>query len=407
MLQKEERPLDLGDLRTFLEIAEAGGVSPAARRLGVSKSIVSRRLARVEQALGVQLLSRTTRGAVLTDAGATFGEHAARIAAELDSAQEAISPTGHLRGLLRIAAPMSFGPTLAPVFAELARRHPQLHVRAAYSDRFVDLVGEGFDAAVRLGFLTDSSLVARRICAIHGKYVASPSYIAAHGAPKTPDDLRSHEALMQGTEIWRFVNRGKPILRHPRGRFKADSGEALLAAALAGLGVAALPDFIIAPHVASGALTPVLTDYPLPDRGLYVVRPPGGLPQRKVRVLTDIVLEYFGAGLSQASAYSPGSTKITPADRDQSRRRAGAQDAGHGQSFATLANRTDGFGGKLELPVANGGEVVAQAGRQGPSLPAPPKRTKPAHPPRCEPAGTRSLAKARPPGFVIAAASDK
>jgi DNA-binding transcriptional LysR family regulator len=222
--------------------------------------------------------------------------------AELDSAQEAISPAGDLRGLLRIAAPLSFGPThLAPVLAELAQRHPLLHVRTVYSDRFVDLVGEGFDAAVRLGFLPDSSLVARRICAIHGKYVASPSYIAAHGAPKTPDDLLSHEALMQGTEVWRFMKSGKSILRHPRGRFKADNGEALLVAALAGLGVAALPDFLIELHVASGALAPVLTDYPPPDAGLYVVRPPGDLAPRKVRVLTDILLEYFGAGQSRAA----------------------------------------------------------------------------------------------------------
>lgn len=295
--------MDLGDVRTFLEVADAGGVSPAARRLGVSKSTVSRRLARVEQALGVQLLSRTTHGAVLTEAGATFREHAARIATELDSAQEAISPAGELRGLLRIAAPLSFGPMhLAPVFAELARRHPLLHVHAAYSDRFVDLVGEGFDAAVRLGFLPDSSLVAGRICVMPGKYVASPSYIATHGAPKTPDDLPSHEALLQGTEIWRFVNGGKPILRRPRGRFKADNGDALLAAALVGLGVAALPDLMVAPHVASGALAHVLTDYPPPDAGLYVVRPPGDLPPRKVRALTDILLEYFGAGHSRAAS---------------------------------------------------------------------------------------------------------
>ncbi len=287
--------MDLEDVRTFLEVAEAGGVSPAARRLGVSKSIVSRRLARVEEALGVQLLSRTTHGAALTEAGATFRDHAARIAAELDSAQQAISPEGELRGLLRIAAPLSFGPMrLAPVFAELARRHPLLHVHATYSDRFVDLVGEGFDAAVRVGFLPDSSLVARRICVVHGKFVASPSYIAAHGAPQTPDDLLRHEALMQGTETWRLMDQGKTIRLHPRGRFKADNGEALLAAALAGLGVAALPDFMIEPHIAAGALAPVLINYPPPDAGLYVVRPPGDLPPRKVRVLTEILLEYFG-----------------------------------------------------------------------------------------------------------------
>src|SRR6267154_3067503 len=124
--------MDLEDVRTFLEVADAGGVSPAARRLGLSKSIVSRRLARLEEALGVQLLSRTTRGAALTEAGATFREHAARVAAELDAAREAISPDGDVRGRLRISAPLSFGPThLAPVLAELAGRHPQLHMQAA------------------------------------------------------------------------------------------------------------------------------------------------------------------------------------------------------------------------------------------------------------------------------------
>src|SRR5207249_2650340 len=152
--------------------------------------IVSRRLARLEDALGVQLLSRTTRGAILTEAGATFREHAARVCAELDAAQDAVSPEGDVRGFLRIAAPLSFGPThFAPVFAELARRHPLLHVHAAYSDRFVDLVGEGFDAGVRVGYLPDSNLVARRICAMRGRLVASPAYFAAHRAPQTPEDL--------------------------------------------------------------------------------------------------------------------------------------------------------------------------------------------------------------------------
>jgi DNA-binding transcriptional LysR family regulator len=288
--------MDLEDLRTFIEVVDAGGVSPAARRLRISKSIVSRRLARLEETLGVQLVSRTTRGAALTQAGATFREHATRVAAELEAAQDAISPAGDVRGLLRIAAPLSFGPMqFAPVFAELARRHPMLHVHVAYSDRFVDLVGEGFDAAVRMGFLPDSSLVARSICRIHGKCVASPGYIAAYGAPKTLDDLLTHEALMQGTESWQFIDRDKTTTARPRGRFKADNGEALLAAALAGLGIAALPDFLIDPHVASGALVPVLADYPVPEAGIYVVRPPDAFPPRKVRVLTEILLEYFGS----------------------------------------------------------------------------------------------------------------
>jgi DNA-binding transcriptional LysR family regulator len=294
---QQDRLITLEDLRTFVEVADAGGVSPGVRRLGVSKSIVSRRLARLEEALGVQLLSRTTRGAALTEAGATFREHAVRVVAKLDAAQDAVSPEGDVLGLLRIAAPLSFGPThLAPVFAELAHRHPLLHVHAAYSDRFFDLVGEGFDAGVRVGCLPDSSLVARRICAIRGKLVASPGYIAAHRAPQTPEDLLNHEALMQGTESWRFVHGGKTVVVRPRGRVKADNGAALLAAALAGLGVAGLPDFLIEAHIASGALIPLLGDYPPPDAGLYVVRPPGDFPPRKVRVLIDILIEHFGSG---------------------------------------------------------------------------------------------------------------
>jgi DNA-binding transcriptional LysR family regulator len=287
--------MELEDLQTFVEVADAGGVSSAARRLGVSKSIVSRRLLRIETELGVQLLARTTRGAALTEAGATFREHAARVCTEIDLARETILPTGDLRGLLRIAAPLSFGPAhLAPVFAELARRHPLLHVHAYYSDRFVDIVAEGFDCAVRVGHLADSNLKARRIVSFHGMLVASPDYIRAHGAPDTPDELLTHQALMQGTETWRFIDGDRTIGVHPHGRFKADNGSALATAAVAGLGIAALPDFLVAEHLASGALVPVMTRYPIPDAGIYVVRPPGQHPPRKIRVLTELLIEHFG-----------------------------------------------------------------------------------------------------------------
>ena len=289
--------MDLEDLRTFVEVADAGGVSPAARRLGVSKSIVSRRLFRLEAELGVQLLARTTRGAALTEAGIAFREHAARVCAEIDSARETILPAGDLRGRLRIAAPLTFGPTLlAPVFAELARRHPLLHVHVCYSDRFVDLVGEGFDCAVRVGYLSDSNLLARQVGPIGGKLVASPDYIRAHGAPETPDDILTHQALMQGTETWQFTDGAKTISIHPQGRFKADNGTALAVAAVAGLGLAWLPACLIEDYLASGALVPVMTRYPPPTAGLYVVRPPGQHPARKVRVLTDLLIEQFGGG---------------------------------------------------------------------------------------------------------------
>jgi DNA-binding transcriptional LysR family regulator len=287
--------MNLEDLRTFVEVADAGGVAPGARRLGVSKSIVSRHLARLEESVGAQLLSRTTRGSTLTEAGTSFREHASRVLAELDAAQEALTGSGELRGLLRIAAPLSFGVTqLAPVIAELARRHPLLRIDTSYSDRFVDLVAEGFDAAVRLGLLSDSSLVARRISSFRGKLVASPTYIAQHGQPRTWSELADHEAVTQRGEVWPVPGRGaKPGTLRPQGRFTADNGEAVLAAALAGIGIAALPDFLVDPHIEAGRLTLLLGDQAFPELGMFVVRPPGTVASRKVRVLIDVLVEYF------------------------------------------------------------------------------------------------------------------
>ncbi|MFG3448506.1 LysR family transcriptional regulator [Stenotrophomonas sp. NPDC047960] len=286
--------MDIEDLRTFVDVADAGGVSPAARRLGVAKSIVSRRLARLEAELGVQLLARTTRGAALTEAGATFREHAARACAEMDAAREAILPNGELRGRLRIAAPLTFGPThFASVFAEMARRHPQLHVHAPYSDRFVDMVAEGFDCGVRVGYLPDSNLVARCVGPLYGRLVASPDYVSANGSPESPDELGAHEALMQGTEPWQFMDGDKVVTVHPRGRFKADNGTALLAAALSGLGIAWLPDGLTREHRDSGALVQEMPRHPPPPAGIYVIRPPGQHPSLKVRALTDLLIECF------------------------------------------------------------------------------------------------------------------
>lgn len=287
--------LDIEELQTFVEVADAGGVSPAAFRLGVSKSIVSRRLARLEAELGVQLLARSTRGAALTEAGVTFRDYAARVCAEMDVAREAILPAGALRGRLRVAAPLSFGPThFAPVLAEMARRHPQLHIQTGYSDRFVDLITEGYDCAIRVGYLQDSNLIARCIGPINGKLVASPGYIKAHGSPEKPRELIAHQALMQSTEAWQFMDGDKVVAVRPQGRFKADNGVALVAAAVAGLGIAYLPDCLTHDSVASGALVPIMTGYPPPPAGAYMVRPAGQHPARKIRVLTELLIEYFG-----------------------------------------------------------------------------------------------------------------
>ena len=286
--------MDIEDLQTFVAVADAGGVSAAARRLGISKSIVSRRLFRVEAELGVQLLARTTRGAALTEAGTTFRDHAARASAEIDAAKETILPNGELRGRLRVAMPLSFGPShFSPVLADMAKQHPQLNVHTVYSDRFVDLIAEGFDCAIRVGYLQDSNLIAKRVGPIYGKLVASPDYIEAYGSPETIDEIVNHQALMQGTEAWQFMDGDRIVSVQPQGRFKADNALALAAAAAAGLGIAWLPDCITYEYVSSGALVPILTRYPPPSAGAYVIRPPGQHPARKVRALTEMLIKSF------------------------------------------------------------------------------------------------------------------
>lgn len=285
--------MDIEELRTFVEVADAGGVTAAALRLGVSKSVVSRRLARLEANLGIQLLARTTRGAALTEAGLTFRDHAAKVCAEIDIARETILPEGELQGRFRIAAPLTFGPThFAPVIADLARLNPRLQVRSCYTDRFVDLIAEGFDCAIRVGHLANSNLLARRVGRTPAVYVAAPAYIEQHGSPQTPEEFGAHEVVMQGNETWLATDGDSIITLKPHGRFKADNAVALVAAALAGIGVAGIPRELVTEHIASGALVPVMTRYPPPALGVYVVRPPGQHPARKVRVLTEMMIEH-------------------------------------------------------------------------------------------------------------------
>lgn len=295
--------MDIEELQTFVEVAEAGGVSAAARRLGVAKSVVSRSLIRVETALGVQLLARTSRGAALTEAGMAFHVHAARIVAEFDAARESILPAGEIRGRLRIAAPISFGPThIAPAITMMAQRHPLLQIQTHYSDKIVDLVAEGYDCAVRIGHLDDSSLVARRVGSIHGKLVASPSYVKQHGEPRTPAELLSHRSLMQGAERWRFTDGENVITTHPQGTFKADNPVALCSAAVGGLGLGYLADHITDEHIRSGALVQVMAKYPPLPAGVFVVHAAGRNLVRKVRVLADLLAEVLKDGGSRKAA---------------------------------------------------------------------------------------------------------
>lgn len=278
-----------------MEVADTGGVTPAARRLGLSKSVVSRRLARLEAALGVQLLARTTRGAALTEAGITFRDHAAKICSDIDIAQETILPAGDLRGLLRVAAPLTFGSThFAPVITALAQQHPQLQVHTCYSDRMIDLIAEGFDCGIWYGRRSQSSLPTKRVGPMSAIYVASPAYIEKYGSPETPEEMRTHQALL-GNEVWPAMDGDTLIEMKMNSRFKADAGIALVPAALAGLGIAGLPVPAVEEHLASGTLVPVMTRYPVPDLAIYVSYPPNPRPLRKVRVLTEMLIERFGS----------------------------------------------------------------------------------------------------------------
>jgi DNA-binding transcriptional LysR family regulator len=290
---------ELEELRTFVEVIESGGLNRAAAHLGVSKSIVSRRITRLEADLGTRLLSRSTRGIIPTEAGIEFKIRCDRILAELDEARDAIAQQGGaVSGRLRLSAPLAFGVRhLAPVLADLARRHPALELDVSYTDRVVDLIGERFDAAVRIGSLRDSSLVVRRIAPVHGVLVASPEYLARHGRPGTPQDLVGHECLIYTASLvpeWEFQSGKRRISIRPEGRLRSDNGEAILQWAMVGLGIANAPSFLVSNAIESGALEPLLLDYPQPEFGLHIVRPPGSHVPGNVRVLIDTLVERFG-----------------------------------------------------------------------------------------------------------------
>jgi DNA-binding transcriptional LysR family regulator len=287
------------DILAFTRVVELESYTKAARRLGISKSMVSRRVTRLEKRLGAQLLVRSTRGLTPTEAGRAFAARAGRSLAELQEAEtEVAEGEKEPSGALRIAAPLSFGIMhLGPALIEFAERHPRIFVDAAYSDRYVDLVEDGFDAAIRIGILKDSSLVGRKLSPIRALTAASPGYLARHGRPEAPRDLAQHRCLIYSgpgsDEQWRFRVAGRWLPIKPSGTFRADNGEVLRDAAAAGLGITALPSFILSPALESGALEPILGDFALPERGLYVLRH-GGPPPLRLRLLVDFLAARFG-----------------------------------------------------------------------------------------------------------------
>ena len=292
----ERSSVDLLDVLAFVRVVETGAFSRAAERMGMSKSIVSRRVARLEEQLGARLLTRSAAGAQPTGAGQAYFERASNVLVELEAAQEVVAEAvTQVAGPIRLTAPLSFGIAyLAPALAEFAAEHPRVELDISFDDRQVDLAAGGFDLAVRMGTLADSSLIARRVAPLRGAVLASPAYLERNGRPAHPRDLAGHDILIYGNEHWRFRVGGRWETVRVQPRLRADNGEMLRAAAVAGLGLCILPTFIASPAIQSGALEVVLRDYPLPEAGLYIVMPPGRAATARVRALVEFLAARFG-----------------------------------------------------------------------------------------------------------------
>ena len=291
---------DLEGMAIFAKIAETRGITTAAAELGLSAPTVSKALARLEQRLGSRLLNRTSRRFALTDAGVALAERASRLLADAEAAQDAmLAQSATPRGLVRLAVPMSFGVSqVAPILPAFLLRYPDVSVDLHLSDAVVDLIGDGFDVALRVGAMPDSSLRARRLASFPGIVVAAPGYLARRGRPVHPSDLATHDcftyAYLRTRDVWHFTNaNGEDATVRLRGRMRVNNGEALLPAAIAGLGIAALPEFIARHPVAEGLLEPVLTDWSGTRSSLFLVTPPNGPRPARVRALMDFFIEHL------------------------------------------------------------------------------------------------------------------
>ena len=285
-------------IRALIAVVDSGGFSAAAEQLGQANSMVSRRVSALEKRLGARLIQRTTRRLRLTDAGRAFYERARQLLMDLEEAENLVrSDQCALSGRLRITAPLSFGQDMGAVIADFCRLHPHVQLDTAFSDHPVDLIEAGFDMALRIGILTDSSLIARRINTIRLITVAAPAYLERHGAPATPLDLERHPGLhyaLNGADTWRYRDpQGEVLQPKVPVRYMANNGDHLRDMAIAGLGVTILPRFIVYQALRRGDLIALLEEYPLPEEGMHLVFPPGRFQSRRVRAFGDFLMERF------------------------------------------------------------------------------------------------------------------
>ncbi|MEQ8345365.1 MAG: LysR family transcriptional regulator [Sneathiellaceae bacterium] len=290
------------DLALFVQAASSGSLSQAGRNLGLSPATASARLTALEQDLGARLMHRTTRSLTLTAEGQAFLGYARRMLGDLDEARSALSGAASPTGRLRVAVPGFFGRlTISTALPEFLRRHPGLVVEMDFSDSFVNLVEQGFDVAIRIGNLPDSSFVARRLAPNARVVCAAPHYLAARGVPDRPEDLAAHDCVvMHNMRRWSFARPDGPFTVEVTGPLVVNSGDALRDAALAGLGIVLKSTWDVGDDLRQGRLVPVLADHPLVDQGaIWAVYPSARLLAPKVRAFVDFFAGHFSGKLSE------------------------------------------------------------------------------------------------------------
>ncbi|MDB5452000.1 MAG: transcriptional regulator,LysR family [Caulobacteraceae bacterium] len=288
----------LDEINAFTAVADARSFTKGAQRLGVSSAQVSKLVARLENRLGARLLNRTTRDVSLTDTGRAYLERARDLLGEFEALETSVRDQGGPRGLLRISAPVSFGATqLQPALLDFAAAYPDVGIEVSFADRTVNLVDEGFDVAVRIGRLADSSLVARKLAPVRLVTCASPDYLAKHGEPQHPSELANHAAILdlnlREPHLWAFRVGAEDVDVRVDGRLRFSSPDACLAAALAGFGVARSPAFVPMDDLASGRLKTILCPYEPASINVFAVYPHGRHLAAKVRVFVDFLAERF------------------------------------------------------------------------------------------------------------------
>jgi DNA-binding transcriptional LysR family regulator len=297
---------DFEALAIFAKVVELRSFAAAAGELALSKATVSKAVSRLEERLGARLFNRTSRRLALTDAGQRLSERATQLLVDGEAAEnEALSQSVTPRGLVRLAVPMTFGvKVVAPLLPEFLAQYPDVTIDLHLSDAMVDLIGEGFDAGLRIARLPDSSLIARRLCAAPRYTVAAPAYLKQYGRPTHPMHLAQHRCFaytyLSTPDVWHYTNAaGEQASVRPGGPLRVNNGEALMPSLIAGLGIADLPEFIAGEAVASGELEVILKGWKQAEGSVHLVMPPGGPRPARVEVLAEFLAKHFARGKKQ------------------------------------------------------------------------------------------------------------